>query len=1157
LRIERLDLARYGRFSDYVIDFGARPEAGPDFHVIYGLNEAGKSTAAAAILDLLFGIEDKTRYGAAKGGASAPNWHAYSAMRVGARLELMGSTVEVARLKRDKASLVDRDNLAFDEAALRAELAGVDREAFRMMFSLDDESLEKGGEAILASRGDLGQLLFSASAGLAEMSGRLDALRERAERFYKPRGRITELAEKKRSLEALKDERERLDTLASAYAELVRRRDEAKAAHDAAARALSERHGRAEAIRKLIAALPHLAALGEAERQFAQLAGLPTPPVGWADEVARLQAEAIRLTTQTESAEHAVKGLMDELERIGDDPPALAVAARVEGWRPQRSRYDAARDIPVRQSELMAKRAVVADILRRLGREDEAEPKTLLLSARTVGALEDLIASRSGVESKLATAHEAMEAARSALAEAIDGAPQSQDDPAVVELLRSGLVAARRDDSDSRLSGAREEAERVERKLAEALAALKPWTGAPEALAAVAVPGPAETAELRDRHAEARARRQALADALARKAAEAGRLKAEAPAAARAVDLVDDATAAALRASRDAAWTAHRRALTVETADAFEAAMRPDDAAGAARLVHARELASRRERAVMLAGVEADRIRAETELEAADRELDGLAREVAALLPAPAPAGRDPLGFLEGWRTKRDEALADFEALRRAQDSVRRRAEDGERARRAMSEGLRAAGVAHDADATMALMIETAEAAISAAAKAEALRAKIKERRAEVGRAEGKHKTAEDDEARWRADWRRACEDAWFGHGPELPTVGAMRQMLKALDDLSVRLKDCAELDHRIEAMERDRKTFSDEVASVGAVVGLAPDEDAARLADAVEARVASAREARRRRDEREKALAAARNKRGAIVEALAVNAKLAAAMTGLFGVANLAEVAARLEDCKRRDALRDEIDRETRAIVSANVAGSLEAARAALEAADWALLERELADLAARAPADEAAHAESYAAFVDAAKALGAVGGDDVVARIEEKRRTILEEIKEGARRYLALRAGIAAADQALKLYRDRHRGAMMERASKAFSEISRGAYRGLTAEPNGPSETLIALGSDGGSKSAEQLSKGARFQLYLALRVAGYHELAKARRPAPFIADDIMETFDHFRAEEALKLFADMGKVGQVIYLTHHWHLAEIAKKVCPEARLHKLSV
>ena len=119
----------------------------------------------------------------------------------------------------------------------------------------------------------------------------------------------------------------------------------------------------------------------------------------------------------------------------------------------------------------------------------------------------------------------------------------------------------------------------------------------------------------------------------------------------------------------------------------------------------------------------------------------------------------------------------------------------------------------------------------------------------------------------------------------------------------------------------------------------------------------------------------------------------------------------------------------------------------------------------------------------------------------------------------------GVAAADEALALYRDRHRGAMMERASQAFRLISRGAYRGLTAQPNGTSETLIALGADGGSKEAQQFSKGARFQLYLALRVAGYHEFAKARRPAPFVADDIMETFDHFRAEEALRLFARHG--------------------------------
>jgi len=51
-------------------------------------------------------------------------------------------------------------------------------------------------------------------------------------------------------------------------------------------------------------------------------------------------------------------------------------------------------------------------------------------------------------------------------------------------------------------------------------------------------------------------------------------------------------------------------------------------------------------------------------------------------------------------------------------------------------------------------------------------------------------------------------------------------------------------------------------------------------------------------------------------------------------------------------------------------------------------------------------------------------------------------------------------------------------------------------------------------------------------------------------------MATFDHFRAEEALRLFAGMGRVGQVVYFTHHQHLAELAEAVCPEARVHELA-
>ena len=413
-----------------------------------------------------------------------------------------------------------------------------------------------------------------------------------------------------------------LDTLASTYADLIRRRDEAEAAYGAAAKALGERRSRAEAIRRLLSRLPHLAALAEAERA-ASAARRP------ADAAGRLGRRGRPPSGRGDSADDP------EGERRGCDQgaskrsssgsattrPPLAVAARVEGWDELRSRYVAAKDIPVRRSDLAARRAVVADILRRLGREGEGEPATLILPARTVGAIEDLIASRSGVESKLAAARESLEAARSALAEAVDAAPQTDVDAAAVERLKNRLQAVRRDNSLPRLRSAREEAVKTKRKLAEALAALKPWTGGRGDAGGGGRPRSCRDGGDTGSPGGLRARRQTPADGAAQKAAEAGRLKAEAAAAARAADLVGDDAALALRAARDDAWTAHRAALTLPTADAFETAMRADDAAGAARLAGARELAAQRERAVILAGVEADRARAEADLEAAEREI--------------------------------------------------------------------------------------------------------------------------------------------------------------------------------------------------------------------------------------------------------------------------------------------------------------------------------------------------------------------------------------------------------------------------------------------------------------------------------------------------------------------------------------------------------
>lgn len=56
MRIRKLGLRRYGKFTDGVIDFGERSAGAPDLHIVYGPNEAGKSTAMSACMDLFYGI---------------------------------------------------------------------------------------------------------------------------------------------------------------------------------------------------------------------------------------------------------------------------------------------------------------------------------------------------------------------------------------------------------------------------------------------------------------------------------------------------------------------------------------------------------------------------------------------------------------------------------------------------------------------------------------------------------------------------------------------------------------------------------------------------------------------------------------------------------------------------------------------------------------------------------------------------------------------------------------------------------------------------------------------------------------------------------------------------------------------------------------------
>jgi uncharacterized protein YhaN len=1162
MRLRRLDLARYGKFTGRAIDFGERAAGRPDLHIVYGPNEAGKSTAFAAFLDLLFGIEQRSPYNFL---------HPYPTMRIGGALELEpeGAPQEFVRIKRPRNSLLDASDQPIAEGVLGAALGGLDRSAYRLMFSLDDETLEAGGESILESKGDLGQLLFSASAGLADLSRTLDDLRGEAEAFYKYRARSGELATLKAELADLKARREAIDTLASHYVHLVEARDRASTQYEEAIAGRGQVQARMEEIQRHLSALPRLAELRKLRADLAPLADLPEPPPGWLEALPQLQRDDIELDTRAAGAAAEIEQLKAELDAIVVDEAVLALAGRIELSPELRARNSAAeKDLPERRSQLREVELAVASLLGQLGRPDEAEPGGLLLGAATVGRLRELIETRSGIDASLEAAGREREEARHRLDEAAAklteaGGPTASERKrdAQVAALAATLASIPTSEYVARRRSAERDLRRHREALAAEMSALQPWQGDAHQLAALAVPDPAEMKRWNEAAAKAQKQSERLEEDTARFEADCARHRAALDAIARMTGLAGEREASALRAQRETAWTEHRRRLDAATADAFEAALRRDDHMTAALLRHEKEIARLQQLEEALAIAQAELDGARKRLGAVRDSQARVDAAVAAALGAMTPSLPEgtTLAQLEAWLARRDKALEVRARLREAEQDFDEAERDIAAARAALSAALAAAGGAgHNVDAGLDALLAAAQSVLEGEAELKKLRHAVEERERELQLRERTLAKATEADAAWQAGWTKACASCWLAKdGDPAPGLAAVREILETLGKLGPKLEARASLAERIRKMEADRTAFAAEVAAIAEALGFDPRSEAApALAHRIAQRLREAQDGQARSADKAKALDAARTRQRVLAQDLAAQEKRKAEMTAFFGVATLAEVAARLQDTTRRADLRRQAEAAARDILDALRLPGMADAEAALETADRAALEAELAALKARFDDEDQRTRDLFSARGKAIDQVEAVGGDNAAARIEEKRRTILLDVEERAMRYLRLRAGIVAAEQALRVYRDKHRSSMMARASAAFRTISRNAYASLTTQLERDGEILIAVAADGGSKVASELSKGTRFQLYLALRVAGYYEFAGARRPVPFIADDIMETFDDFRAEEAFRLFAEMAEVGQVIYLTHHRHLCDIARRIHPEIRVHDLS-
>jgi len=182
LKISKLDLIAYGHFTNISLDFNTGSNK---FHIIYGANEAGKSTILRALNGFFYGIPKNT-------GDSF--LHDNNKLRIGAVLEKSsGEEVELIRRKGNKNTLLDSAGNPVDEGIIRNFLDGVEQDIFKTMFGLDHRGLTQGGEDLLSGGGKVGESLFAVVSGGKSLQEIIGEMENEASQIFKSGGSKPEL----------------------------------------------------------------------------------------------------------------------------------------------------------------------------------------------------------------------------------------------------------------------------------------------------------------------------------------------------------------------------------------------------------------------------------------------------------------------------------------------------------------------------------------------------------------------------------------------------------------------------------------------------------------------------------------------------------------------------------------------------------------------------------------------------------------------------------------------------------------------------------------------------------------------------------------------------------------------------------------------------
>jgi uncharacterized protein YhaN len=1170
MRIDRLDLMAYGPFTDNTLDLSAG-ESG--LHLIYGDNEAGKSTSLRALIAWLFGIPVRTK---------DSFLHSKGQLRIGGKLRLSdGNALEFVRRKANKGTLLKfGTDEPLDDAVLAPFLpGGIDESIYVRLWGIDHGRLIAGGQELLDQSGDLGQALFSAAVGTASSREVLAALLSSADEIFKPRAKKAILnqaianfkaAQKKKKESSLpvsewkKLHKELLDTnaaiaLVETDIELKNKVKSRLDRHNRVKGALAERRtvlGRIEESGQVVLVPEDF----ENSRKAAH-DSLNTV----SQKKERAQAKLSNLSDESESL-NVRHELLDNEEVILALYKGLGAVEKTLKDRPQQ---DAKRRLFRNDAEKLLK-GVRPGL--NLDQADDLRP--LLNNKKWLSGLAQkyslLTHKKEQAEATLKDIEDEQELLRSKFVEE----PELELD---LKELKATIAATRKaGDVELRLTDVQKRAAEEKASCDNELSRLGRFTGTVGALLKVAMPV-SETLDVFEKENDQQS--EELRDNI-RKQHESEEDKKQTEQELTALLATGDvpiiADLEASRHDRNLGWSLIKRKY-IQNVDIA------DDLSEFASDV---ELPTAYEQKVEAADSVSDRLRLaadqvvkraglEAKLEHFNARLDDLAKDLRKANESQLSHQKkwaaiwEPLGIDAGtpremkqWLLKVEKLVTRVQSANAVAGDERNLILECERLKEAVSQQIKKLDTSIDLPGmSLETMLSLCEQRVE---EAEGINERKRQLEQSLSDTEIRLKrTCEDlkyvatEQASWLEEWSQAI--AGLGLTADVHPERAT-ETFDQLISFFEKFDKSEELRKRIYGIDQVEEKFETQVFEFTDSIGFIRNgKEAATIAAQLHRDLNAAREARASltkieiqikeiKEEIEDADITIRNSESqlaALREQAAVDTNDELVKAGELS-------RDRREVQKRLHALEQELNRHGDSL-------SIEELERESEESEVDSIEGELKKINLELTELQANRDGLRDQRQTLQNEINAKDGSAAAANASEEAEEHLATIVSNAEKYLRLQIAALILEQRIEDYRQKNQAPVLARAGELFSKLTLGSYARLRDElDDGGKPILLGVRPDDKEVPVDGMSDGSRDQLYLALRLATIEQHLSKGESMPFVVDDILIGFDDNRTRVCLEVLADLAASTQVLLFTHHRRVLDLAQNLDAKAGIfsHELS-